>query len=59
MLGSLLRRLVRFVCMIPNMAVDIIITIIIMVTFKCYFSREHMCLSLKNGVNIKLGKQTD
>ena len=32
--------------------------IIIMVIFKCYFSGEHIALSLKNnnGVNIELGK---
>ena len=27
-----------------------------MVIFKCYFSREHTVLSLKNGVDIELGK---
>ena len=31
--------------------------IIIMVIFKCHFSREHIALSyIKNGVNIELGK---
>ena len=30
--------------------------IIIMVIFRCYFSREHIALSYKNGVNIELGK---
>ena len=31
--------------------------IIIVVIFKCYFSREHIALScIKNGVNIELGK---
>ena len=30
--------------------------IIMMVIFKCYFSREHIVLSIKNGVNIELGK---
>ena len=33
--------------------------IIIMVIFKCYFSKEHKALSIKkgkNGVNIELGK---
>ena len=38
---------------------DVVIVIIIMVIFKCYFSREHIALSLKktkNGVNIQLGK---
>ena len=36
----------------------ILIIIIIMVIFKCYFSGEHITLSLKNnnGVNIELGK---
>ena len=37
----------------------IIIIIIIMVIFKCYFSGEHIPLSLRknnNGVNIELGK---
>ena len=33
-----------------------IIIIIIMVILKCYFSREHIALSYKNGVNIELGK---
>ena len=28
--------------------------IIIMVMFKCYFSREHKALSLEYGVNIKV-----
>ena len=44
----------------------LIIIIIIMVIFKCYFSGELIALSLKkyqknnnNGVNIELGKQTD
>ena len=32
------------------------IIIIIMVIFKCYFSREHIALSHKNGVNMELGK---
>ena len=35
------------------------ILIIIMVVFKCYFSGEHIALSLKNSnnsVNIELGK---
>ena len=32
------------------------VIIIIMVIFKCYFSREHIAISLKNGVNIELGK---
>ena len=27
--------------------------------FKCYFSREHIALSLKNDVNIKFGRPTD
>ena len=27
-----------------------------MVIFMCYFSREHIALSYKNGVNIELGK---
>ena len=27
-----------------------------MVIFKCYFSREHIVISYKNGVNIELGK---
>ena len=43
---------------------QIIIIIIIMVIFKCYFSGEHIALSIKiktnkqnnNGVNIELGK---
>ena len=37
----------------------IIIIIIIMVIFKCYFSGEHIALSIKknnNGVKIELGK---
>ena len=34
----------------------IIIIVIIMVISKCYFSREHIALSHKNGVNIELGK---
>ena len=37
------------------------IIIIIMVIFKCYFSGEHIALSIKNnsnGVNIELGKTT-
>ena len=33
-----------------------IIIIIIIVIFKCYFSREHITLSYKNDVNIELGK---
>ena len=33
-----------------------IIIIIIMVIFKCYFSIEHIDLLIKNGVNIELGK---
>ena len=36
-----------------------IIIIIIMVIFKCYFSGEHIALSINknnNGVNIALGK---
>ena len=43
------------------MILDVII-IIIMVIFKCYFSGEHIALSIKiknnnnNGVNIELGK---
>ena len=32
------------------------IIIIIMVIFKCYFSREHIALSCKNGMDIELGK---
>ena len=37
------------------------VIIIIMVIFKCYFSGEHIALSIKiknnnNGVNIELGK---
>ena len=34
------------------------LSMIIMVVFKCYFSREHIDLSLKtkNDVNIELGK---
>ena len=27
-----------------------------MVISKCYFSREHIAISYKNGVNIELGK---
>ena len=27
-----------------------------MVILKCYFSKEHIALSYKNGVNIQLGK---
>ena len=38
----------------------VIIVIIIMVIFKCYFSGEHIALSIKkqnnSGVNIELGK---
>ena len=37
----------------------IIIIIIIMVIFKCFFSGEHIAISIKknnNGVNIELGK---
>ena len=30
--------------------------VIIMVIFKCYFSRVHIALSYKKGVNIELGK---
>ena len=30
--------------------------LIIMVIFKCYFSREHIALSYKNGLNIDLAK---
>ena len=29
---------------------------IIMVISMCYFSREHMAIHIKNGVNIELGK---
>ena len=32
------------------------VIVIIMVISKCYFSREHIALSLKNGVNMELGK---
>ena len=32
------------------------IIIIIMVIFNCYFSREHIALSYKNGLDIELGK---
>ena len=32
------------------------IIIIIMVISKCYFSREHISISCRNGVNIELGK---
>ena len=35
------------------------IIVIIMAIHKCYFSREHIALSYKNGVNITFGKQTD
>ena len=35
------------------------IHIIIMVISKCYFSRKHIALSFKNGVNIKLEKPID
>ena len=35
------------------------VKLIIMVIFKCYFSREHIALSLKDGVNIEIGKPTD
>ena len=31
----------------------------IMVNFRCYFTREYIAPSVKNGVNIKLGKPTD
>ena len=31
------------------------VIIIIMVIFKCYFSREHIALQYKNGANIELG----
>ena len=44
---------------IRKAAAIIIIIIIIMVIFKCYFSGEHIALSIKkhnNGVNIELGK---
>ena len=38
----------------------LLIIIIIMDIFKCYFSREHIALSLKKtGVNIKLLKPTE
>ena len=37
----------------------ITIIIIIMFSFKYYFSREHIALSLKNCVNIKLTGPTD
>ena len=40
--------------------VVVIIIIIIMVIFKCYFSGEHIALSIKNNnndrMNIELGK---
>ena len=41
----------------PKHLTLVIITIIIMVIYKCYFSREHIALShKKNGENIELGK---
>ena len=33
-----------------------LLIIIIIAIFKCYFSREQIALSSKNGVNIELGK---
>ena len=41
---------------------DLIIIVIIMVIFKCYFSEEHIALSINknnNGVNMELGEATD
>ena len=37
----------------------VLIIVIIMVIFKCYFSREHIALSIrkKTGVNMELGKK--
>ena len=35
---------------------DIIIIMVIMVIFKCYFSREHIAFRMKNGVKIEFGK---
>ena len=53
------RRLIRNVKAIAGeFQHALIIIIIIMVIFKCYFSGKHIALSLKNnnGVNIELGK---
>ena len=30
--------------------------IIIMVIFKCYFSKDHIAFHIRNGVDIELGK---
>ena len=53
-----------YVCVIQNgdislkkmAAVNTAVIIIIMVISKCYFSREHIAPSLKNGLSIELGK---
>ena len=45
--------------LLEHYLLSIFIIIIIMVIFKCYFSGEHIALSIKNnnnGVNIQLGK---
>ena len=42
--------------MITNAPCDTVLMIIIMAIFKCYFSREHIALSYKNGVGMELGK---
>ena len=39
-----------------QLTVIIITVIIIMVSFKCNFSRDHIAPSLRNGENIKLRK---
>ena len=42
-----------------QVSIQLLIIIIIMVIFKCYFIEEHMALSINknnNGVNIALGK---
>ena len=52
---STIRRTLFF----PNFLVLQLYIIIIMVIFKCYFSGEHLSLSINknnNGVNIELGK---
>ena len=45
----------RAMCSSEKWHLNIIIIIIIMVIFKCYFSREHIALSYIIGVNMELG----
>ena len=43
-------------CLDPALVETLKTIIIIMDIFKCYFFREHIALSYRNGVNIELGK---